>query len=161
MSINSYFHSRKSRNTNVPKQVGAANTFAAQAPQPIYENLTKPTIIQKPKQTYCKNSILYYMSPTNKSSAMKIVKETAKETVIDVTTIDELPCRIRKKIPILTIWKDILEEFDPESLTNQLVSYLPLMKKEEPVIKKEENSVYSYIKDKESVTRVRISIDYD
>lgn len=100
MSINSYFHSRKSKNSTAVKQDGD-NSFGAQAPQPIYDNLKKPTTTVQKKP--CKSSILYYMTPTIKTCSEEPIKDK-----------DELPCQIRKKIPITNIWDDILNEFDTE-----------------------------------------------
>lgn len=110
MSINSFFHSRKSRSTIAAKQE-ECNTFAAQAPQPIYDQLKKPTVVEEPK-TYCKNSILYYMKPMKKETTTPVQEEPVQED----KNVDELPCRIRKKVPITFIWNDILDEFESDSL---------------------------------------------
>jgi hypothetical protein len=117
-TINSYFNTRKSRTHKTDTAVNATknenNTvkhFAAQAPQPIYEQVKKPTI---KKQTQKKNSILYYLSPK--------ARETNAETeIVETTSI----CQIRSIIPVLSIWNDILEEFDPTSPTNQLTQDSP------------------------------------
>lgn len=117
MSINSFFNTRKSRNknsieTNQFKQdVNVVSNFAAQAPQPIYEQLIKPTTVATTTnaEPLCKKSILYYLSPIKKNAEKDIgsVEETS------------LPCRIRTSIPVSLLWKDILEDFDPDSQPNQ------------------------------------------
>ncbi|KAI9250857.1 hypothetical protein EDC94DRAFT_622619 [Helicostylum pulchrum] len=125
MSINSFFNTRKSRNknsieTNQFKQdVGAVSHFAAQAPQPVYEQLAKPTPATTNEEPLCKKSILYYLSP---------IKKNAEKEIGSVDEEISLPCRIRTNIPVSLLWKDILEDFDPDSQPNQfsLDSRLPL-----------------------------------
>lgn len=127
MSINSFFNTRKSKNknsieTNQFKQdVGVVSNFAAQAPQPIYEQLIKPTTVATTTnaEPLCKKSILYYLSP---------IKKNAEKDIGSVEEEASLPCRIRTSIPVSLLWKDILEDFDPDSQPNQfsLDSCLPL-----------------------------------
>ncbi|KAG2235684.1 hypothetical protein INT48_008560, partial [Thamnidium elegans] len=129
MSINSFFNTRKSRNknsieTNQFKQdASAVSHFAVQAPQPIYERLAKPTNTTTVAATtnaepLCKNSILYYLSP---------IKKNAEKEIGSVEEETSLPCRIRTNIPVSLLWKDILEEFDPDSQPNQFsLDSLPL-----------------------------------
>lgn len=121
-TINSYFNTRKSRSKqteNVPKKENTIlSHFAAQAPQPIYNDIKKQplatmTTKQKTNQGN-KSSILYYLSPSSRSATKEICSKQAEivETII--------PCQIRSVIPVSSIWNHILEEFDPESQTNQL-----------------------------------------
>lgn len=110
MSINSFFQTRKSRTNksqieSTQKQ-DASSLSSIQAPQPIYDH-EKKLVLQLPQQqTVCKNSILYYLSP------IKNKTETA-------STVEELPCRIRTNLPVSSLWKHIIEEFDPDSQPNQ------------------------------------------
>ncbi|KAG2213381.1 hypothetical protein INT47_009054 [Mucor saturninus] len=104
MSLNSFFHSRKSRSAVAVKQ-DEGSTFAAQAPQPIYDQFKKPAVVEEP--TYCKNSILYYLKPMKKATPAPVKEEQ---------DIDALPCRIRKKTPITSIWDEILDELESDSL---------------------------------------------
>lgn len=128
-TINSYFNARKSRNSrqskNVSKKEGTIlSHFAAQAPQPEYEEIKKQplaavTTKAKPKtKPENKSSILYYLSPTTRS--------TPKETIFKETEIVEtiIPCQIRSVIPVSSFWNHILQEYDPESQTNQLAQDL-------------------------------------
>ena len=121
-TLNSFFRARKSRNTSINKEKTlkcvedeTKQQFAAQIPQPIYEVLPKPqttmktgsrnNVKKKNSQDKNKNSILYYLSP---------VKD------ITHTTEEAAPlCQIRHNIPANYVWNLILEEFDPQSQSNQ------------------------------------------
>jgi hypothetical protein len=121
-TLNSFFRARKSRNTSINKEKTlkcvedeTKQQFAAQIPQPIYEVLPKPqttmktgsrnNVKKKNSQDKNKNSILYYLSP------FKNITHTTEEAA---------PlCQIRHNIPANYVWNLILEEFDPQSQSNQ------------------------------------------
>lgn len=121
-TLNSFFKARKSRNTSTNKEKAltcvegeSKQQFAAQIPQPIYEVLPKPqttmktgtrnNVKKKHSQDKNKNSILHYLSPVKK------ITHTTEET----TPL----CQIRRNIPATHVWNLILEEFDPQSQSNQ------------------------------------------
>ncbi|KAI9338325.1 hypothetical protein BD770DRAFT_400757 [Pilaira anomala] len=112
MSINSFFQTRKSRTNKTEiestHKQDASTLSSIQAPQPIYDYEKKPVLQLPPpqQQTVCKKSILYYLSP---------IKNKTETT----TTVEELPCRIRTNLPVSSLWKHIIEEFDPDSQPNQ------------------------------------------
>lgn len=126
-TLNSYFNTRKSRSSrqakNVSKKEGTIlSHFAAQAPQPEYDEVKKqplPIVTTKPKtKQENKSSILYYLSPITRSTP----KETISQEIEIVETI--IPCQIRSVIPVSSFWNHILQEYDPESQTNQLTQDL-------------------------------------
>lgn len=124
--------------------------FAAQAPHPIYEEAVKKpapattTASKGPiRQSVKKNSILYYLLPVHNNNENNTTKNEATSTnnQEQVTTFAQtkkveeqeviIPCQIRLNIPLTRVWNDILQEFDPESYTNQQDSPYHQVEKDE------------------------------
>ncbi|KAL7317025.1 hypothetical protein PS15m_003430 [Mucor circinelloides] len=129
-TLNSFFTTRKSRNTSINREKTLASSegeikqqFAVQAPQPVYEVLPKQqaihaTLIKNETRSFAakkklsqdngksRNSILHYLSPVKK------INHTVEETTAPL-------CEIRQNIPVNHVWNIILEEFDPQSQPNQ------------------------------------------